>query len=216
MKIPQSLQKLSSILPIKSALDALNKSTAETYFRILNGFYTYGRAPLIQELAMTNPSARGHVSLLATKDLLTLDNGGEILGCYPFTMEQRVHRIHLNGHQVYAMCALDALAPSSMFNCSSVVSSKCAVTSQDVNIKLKNSSVLNPDEASDIHVGINWMAASGYGSCSDNLCTDMLYLIDRETANNWQQQDAANRDIYTLVKAIEFSAGFFNPMLKQN
>jgi mercuric reductase len=216
MNIPQSLLKLSRILPIKNALDALDESTAGTYFTILNGFYTLGRAPFIQELAVTAPVAREHVSLLARQDLLTIDKSGEILGCYPFTMEQRAHRIDLNGHQVYAMCALDALAPASMFNCPSAVSSICAVTSQPVNIKLKNSTVLNADEASDIHVGINWIAASGCGSCSNNLCTEMLYLIDRATAHDWQQQDAANRDIYTLEKAIEFSAGFFKPMLKQN
>lgn len=216
MHIQHSLQKLSSILPIKKALDALQKPTADVYFTVLNGFYQQGRAPLIHELKSSNLKAREQLKILAEHDLLTLDDRGEIRGCYPFSMEQRVHTIGLNGCEVYAMCALDALAPASMFNCLTTISSACAITSRPVRFNLHNTTVTSNDGAPELHVGINWMAATSCGSCADNLCTEMLFLIDVVTAHNWLDEDSENRDIYTLDQAIEFSRKFFNPMLQQS
>ena len=40
---------------------------------------------------------------------------GEALGAYPLTMEKREYAVQVNNHTVYAMCALDALAVSTMF-----------------------------------------------------------------------------------------------------
>ena len=216
MNIQQSIQKLSSILPIKKSLDALQKPGAEMYFAILNGFYQQGRAPLMEELESKDPEAREHLTLLATKDMLTLDENGEIRGCYPFTMQKRVHRVALNGHEMYAMCALDALAPALMFNTASTVLSECAMSAKPVKIELQNSSVLNSQEVAELHVGINWLAACSTDSCSNSLCTEMLYLISRTSAQHWLQEDPTHRDIYTLDEAIEFATGFFKPMLEQN
>lgn len=216
MKVQQSLQKLSKILPIKTALDSLDKTVANQYFAVLGSFYQLGRAPMLSELKLADKNATNHIALLAEKDMLTLDEKGEIKGCYPFTMENRVHTIKLNGFEVHAMCALDALAPSSMFECTSNVSSECAVSGEAVHIEIDDQAILNGEQVADLHLGINWMAASSCGSCSDNLCSEMLFLKDTSTAQSWINEDPENRDIYNLDQAIEFAAGFFKPMLQQS
>lgn len=216
MKVQQSLQRLGKILPIKNVLDSLDESRASIYFSVLNGFYQLGRAPLLEELEQVDSLARKHVTYLAEKDMLTLDDSGEVKGCYPFTQQKRGHRIQLNGSEVYAMCALDALAPSSMFQCSSTVMSKCAVSGNTVQIELENQTVKNADEVAELNVGINWMAASSCGSCSDSLCSEMLFLKDTAIAQSWLEEDPENRDIYSLDQAIEFAADFFKPMLQQS
>lgn len=215
MKVQDSIAKLSRILPLKTRLDELDKDRARIYFSILHGFYQLGRAPLLCELREEHTNAQQRLSDLAGLDMLTLDDSGEIKGCYPFTMEDRGHTMHLNGFKVHAMCALDALAPSSMFACNSIVESECAVTGGTIRIELDEQTVTNPDQAADIHLGINWMAADSCRSCSDSLCTEMLFLKDSVTAQQWLNEDSENREIYDLPQAISFSTGFFVPRLKQ-
>jgi hypothetical protein len=215
MKVTQAIERLSSILPIKARLDALPGPSARIYQAVVNGFYQQGRAPTLEELAQLESGAEAIVAGLAEQDMLTLDDDGQVKGCYPFTMEQRVHRIHINGHTVHAMCALDALAPSAMFECPSSIDSQCAVTNEPVHVELDNLSITNPEQVNGLHFGINWAAASSCCSCSDSLCTEMLFLKDEAIAKQWMEDDAENREIFGLVEAIEFSAGFFKPMMRQ-
>lgn len=215
MKVKKAIERLSKILPIKKTLDVMDKSSAGIYLAVLNGFYDKGRAPSISELAAINKQAEQIVKALAEQDMLTLDDEDNVTGCYPFTMEKRVHRIQLNGFDIHAMCALDALAPSAMFECPSVVMSECEVTKVPLQVELNNQQVVNPSEMAELHFGINWMAASSCGSCSETLCTEMLFLKDNLTAQDWLNEDMENREIFTLPQAIEFSAGFFKPMMRQ-
>lgn len=215
MKVEQAIQRLTTILPVKKRLDALELSSAQLYLAVVKGFFELGRAPFISELNAIDRNARQRIVELAQQDMLTLEESGEVKGCYPFTMEQRVHRIRLNGFEVHAMCAMDALAPSAMFGCESVVLSECAVTREAVRVELKDQTLLNPEQAAALYFGINWLAASSLASCSDSLCTEMLFLRDLATAQGWLEQDADNRQIFTLDEAVKFAAGFFKPLMQQ-
>ena len=216
MKVENAIKRLAQILPIKTTLDALDADMAEVYLAVVNGFYQQGKAPTLAELQSVNPRAAEIVAELGDKDMLTLNDSGEVRGCYPFTMEQRVHRIAINGYSVHAMCAMDALAPSAMFECASVVESECAVTRDPVSIKLNREELVNDDEVGDWYFGINWQAASSCGSCADSLCTEMLFLRDTPTAKAWQADDADNREIFTLPEAMQFASGFFKPLMQQD
>ena len=215
MKVERAISRLKKILPIKSRLDDMDKDSATVYLAVVNGFYELGRAPSIKELESTHSNAAEIVAELGKQDMLTLDDKGEVRGCYPFTMEKRVHRIQINGHEVHAMCAMDALAPSSMFETSSVILSECEVTAEPVRIELNNQAIVNKDDVSEVYFGMNWMAASSCCSCADSLCTEMLFLKDTETAEAWLKGDAENREIFTLPDAVEFATGFFKPMMQQ-
>ena len=57
-----------------------------------------------------------YIKLIANSKLIVLDSAGNPVGAYPFTSEQREHRVHINNVTAYCMCALDALAVSPMFN----------------------------------------------------------------------------------------------------
>ena len=215
MKVEKAIERLQNILPIKNRLDDMDIDLATIYLAVVNSFYDKGRVAALSELETIHSDARDIVAKLGKQDMLTLDESGEVKGCYPFTMEKRVHRIQLNGFEVHAMCAMDALAPSSMFECSSVILSGCEVTAEPIRIELNNQTIVNLDEVGDVHFGMNWMAASSCGSCADSLCTEMLFLMDQKTATTWLNDDAVNREIFTLSDAVKFATGFFKPMMQQ-
>ena len=215
MKVETAITRLKNILPIKDRLDDMNVDSATIYLAVVNSFFEKGRADRLSELESIHSDAREIVADLGKQDMLTLDDTGEVKGCYPFTMEKRVHRIQLNGFEVHAMCAMDALAPGSMFECSSVISSECEVTAKPIRIELNNQTIENIEDVAEVHFGMNWMAASSCCSCADSLCTEMLFLKDKETAMAWLNADAENREIFTLPDAVKFATGFFKPMMQQ-
>lgn len=216
MRVKQAVARLARILPLKKHLQELDKHTADIYSSVLTSFYHQGKAATVAELGKMHKHAAEQVARLAQLDMITLDAAGEIRGCYPFTMENRVHRILINGFQVHAMCALDALAPAAMFECRAEVDSECAVSAAPVHIELDNQTVLNTEQVAGLHFGINWMAADGCCSCSDSLCTEMLFLKDLDIARSWQNEDSVNRQIFDLPEAIEFSSGLFKPMMSRD
>jgi len=150
---------------------------------------------------------------LQQKDLIVIDEKNKVIGAYPLTMDNREHKILYQTSTTLAMCALDALSVSSLFQVDTVIRSLCRVTQQKIHITQNNRRVTNLIDSSDIHVGIAWSAASTDSCCANNLCLEMLFLINSSTANEWLRHDSNNREIFTLSESIEFGALFFNPLL---
>jgi len=153
------------------------------------------------------------VTVLRDSDMVIFSADGDPLGAYPFTMEAREHKVRLNGHQVYAMCALDALAISPMFGMNTQINSRCSITGDPVNIRQSGKTIENPDEAGDLHLGIAWGAADADSSCADSLCMEMIFLRDSDVARQWLGEDAGDREIFTLPEAVEFACRFFVPLM---
>lgn len=208
-KITTAIERLATILPLRQNLESLDAHTRKIHDTIRRCYITAGRAPTLAELNAVSPQAPAALRTLADKDIIVTDAEGEVTGAYPFSSEPRTSRIEINGHSVHAMCALDALAPSAMAHCKSRVVSRCAATQEEVIVELDDRKILNADETRDLFVGINWQAARSATSCATSLCTEMLFLKGEAVAHQWQAENPASREIFTLPEAVQFSAGFF-------
>ena len=145
--------------------------------------------------------------------MVVFDGNDEPVGAYPFTMEQRDHKISVNDHTIHSMCALDALAISPMFNVKTHIESKCHVTGDPISIDQLDQEVLNRNENEGVHFGLSWNSAAN-NCCATSLCTEMIFLKDKEIADTWLSEDSENREIFTLDKAIEFATGFLKPLVR--
>lgn len=212
-KITAAIQQLSDILPLKVNRDLLSTESRQVYQAILNTFIVQGRTPSLAELNTITAHPDQAILDLSEKDMVVTNFQGEMIGAYPFTMEERKYRVEQNGHTVYVMCALDALAPGAMGKCKSRVVSECAVTGQPVMIEMDRQTILNLDENSDVSVGINWQATCATEACADSLCTEMIFLKRRETTSQWQAVNPEYREVFSLPEAAQFSAGFFVPLM---
>ena len=213
-KVEQAVARLNRILPLSARKAELSAAQDACYRSLLEGFFSHGRALSVAELEEEHAAAASLVAALAERDLLTLNEQGEVYGCYPFTMDPRVHRVLINGHEAHAMCALDALAPAAMFECAADVLSECAETQAPVHIRLHNEEIENRAEVEQVFFGINWQAASACCSCADSLCTEMIFLKDGAVAQQWRDVDAQQREIFTLDEAVAFSSAFFKPLME--
>lgn len=209
-KVNTALKRLDSILPLISGLKSLSDDDAALYCKLINSYVQQGRALTRQEVDKLVGNAEQALNNIVRSKLIVLDVDGNPAGAYPFTSEEREHKIHINGVTVYCMCALDALAVSPMFNKVTVIDSTCRVTREKIHIE-QNDTKLSGGTL-DVWFGINWGAASSDTVCAESLCMEMMFLANESVAREWEVESPATREIFDLLSAIDFAAGFFVPL----
>jgi mercuric reductase len=212
-KLEKALNRLKSILPLKDRQDACSKQIKELHQQVLRSFVDKGRILTREEMGQQVSNLENAISVLKEKDMVVFSNDGNPVGAYPFTMEEREHVVRVRGHQVHAMCALDALSISPMFRVETQITSRCRVTGDPISIKQSGETIENLDEASDVHFGIIWGAENTDSCCADSLCMEMVFLKDSGISQQWLADDPDNREVFTLQEAVEFGGRFFAPLV---
>jgi hypothetical protein len=214
VNLDAELDKLNSLLPLKARQSQLEPQLRSLHIAVLRNFATAGRPLSRDEVAQQLGDANVDAALarLAADDLVVLTpDRSQMLGAYPFTAEERVHRVLVSGQTVHAMCALDALAIAPMFETATRIDSRCHVTDTPVEIHMQGEALLSA-RPGEVHVGIHWQGTSG--CAAQSLCMEMVFLADAETAQRWQQQDSANISVYGLPDAVSFAGAYFRPLLE--
>ncbi|MEO1889392.1 MAG: organomercurial lyase [Cycloclasticus sp.] len=212
-KLSNALNRLRQILPLKERQDTCSADIKQLHQQILWSFVDKGRAPSRDEMTRHVSDVSGALTLLNKKDMVTLSTKGELTGAYPFSVVERDHIVQVNGHDMYVMCALDALAVAPMFQLPTAVRSNCALTDEPVMINMLGEDILNLEETSDVHVGITWSATDTAFCCADSLCREMVFLKGEATAERWLVEKVESREIFRLPEATQFASRFFRPLL---
>ena len=212
-KLENALNHLNQILPLQERQGMCSPEIKLLHQEVLRSFVINGRSLTRVEMAQQVSNIDEAVTILQSNDMVVFAADGEPIGAYPFTMEEREHKIQVNGYQVHAMCALDALAVSPMFGLDTEIRSRCRVTGELVYIQQSGTTIENMDEAGGICFGIVWGAADGGSCCADSLCMEMIFLRDGAVAAQWLAEDAENREIFTLAESVEFAERFFVPLV---
>ena len=212
-KLETALRRLKSILPLKENQEKCSAQVKHLHQQVLRSFISRGRILTREEMAQHVSDLDEAIKELKKRGMVTFSENDEPVGAYPFTMNVREHKVRVNGHQVHAMCALDALAVGPMFGESARITSQCRVTGDPINIQMSGNTVVNTDGAPDIHFGITWEAADAESSCADSLCMEMIFLRDSEKAQEWLADASGGGEVFTLQEAVEFSSRFFVPLL---
>jgi mercuric reductase len=215
MELEAALDKLNNLLPLKARQAQLEPELRHLHIAVLMHFANSGQPLSRDQVAQQLGSGDVDTALgrLAGDDLIVLSpDNRRIAGAYPFTAEERVHAVLVNGHTVHAMCALDALAIAPMFETATRIDSRCHITNAPIEIRMQGRELLTA-KPGDVRVGIHWQGTSG--CAAQSLCMEMVFLGDAEIAQRWQQQDSDNTDLFELPDAVRFAAAFFRPLLLQ-
>lgn len=209
-QVSTALKRLDSILPLLDGLRSLSDEDAGLYCKLLNSYVQQGRTLSRDEVAALVSDAEQSLANIVDSKLVVLDADGNPAGAYPFTSEEREHKVHINGVTTHCMCALDALSVSCMFNTPTVIDSLCRVTKEPVHIEQHGSRFTAG--TLDAWFGINWGAAASDTACSASLCMEMMFLANETVARDWLAEAPDTREIFDLPSAVEFAAGFFVPL----
>ncbi len=203
-KVDNAVKRLQNILPLEQNLTALSTQDINDYHSILRQFLEHG------QVTQSNIYA---ASKLAELGFIVLNEENGITGAYPFTSEDRIHKVHSPYGISRCMCALDALAIAPMYELTTTVMSQCHSSRAEIMVQQDNKQIINPDELDETVFAINWNASCAATSCSDSLCGEMIFLRGENHIENWLNEDKEQREIFNLTEAVEFAAAFFKPLV---
>ena len=157
--------------------------------------------------------ARRIIERLATADLLTKE-GAKIISAYPFSAKATRHRVAFkDGHEVYAMCATDALGIHFMLNLPITVRSSCPACEKEIVIAIDKGRVVS----SNTDGIVQFVSSSGKCGCTANIyCPYMNFFCSREHANAWREEnhELGRGEFYSLQKTLEYGRHIFGPFLE--
>jgi len=209
-EVKTALKRLDTILPLVSGLKSLSGDDAALYCKLINSYAQQGRTLTREEVGKLVDNAEQALDNIVGSKLIVLDADGNPAGAYPFTSEEREHKVHVNGVTVHCMCALDALAVSPMFNTPTMIDSQCRLTGKRIHIE-QNGTEFSGGML-DVWFGINWGAAVLDTVCAESLCMEMIFLANESVAREWVAESPETREIFDPTSAVDFAVGFFVPL----
>lgn len=212
--IGSSVQRLNQLLPLKARQDRLSPAFRGLHRAVIVFLVMRGYPPARAEIATLVGEQQIDAALarLGNDDLVVLSaDRREILGAYPVTSETTPHVLEVNGHAIHAMCAVDALAISPLFDCPVRIHSRCRVTGEAIEIEQNGAHIVAARPVT-TQVGVRWQAPSGEGA-AHSLCMEMVFLKDGDAAGQWHGGDLQNHSLYTLEQAMAFGTDYFRPLL---
>lgn len=178
-----------------------------------------GRIPYIHEIRKEfNEFQKEKVDALLNKldrvDAIHLDNDKtNIVAAYPFSGSETSHQVYLkrNGFKrVYAMCAIDALGMSFMFDCDVSVESLCYHCGERIDIKVSDNEIisLNPRNT------VVWCDME-YSCCAaTSLCKNTNFFSSEKHYEDWQKGKPIRKgNLLSIQEAFYLGKLFFENRL---
>ncbi len=216
-KAKKGLERLNELLPLKSRQQSLDGKSRTLHRTFIKTLVDQGRAMTMAEmkdlLQVSDQELDAITANLKGLDLLVSSCCGGLVGSYPVTTDCTPHKVMSRGVSVNAMCAFDSLAIGPMYGNDVVINSQCHVTGEPIRIEQSGYEIRKAEPSPDVHFGIIWNSPTG-GCCASSLCTEMVFIKDKETAERWKLEDSCSREIYDLEETVDFSAAFFVPLTK--
>ena len=207
-KIDIAIKRLNEILPLKERQENISSQIKLLYQHILKSFVSTGRILRKEEMRIYVNDVDEAIKVLVENEMIIISTNGEAVGAYPFTMEDREYKVHVNGFEINTMCAIDALAISIMYDVNTQISSRCRITDVPIYLEQSGTQILNFDEISDTRICVAWEATEKDLKCANSLCMEMFFVSSSEISSTWQYNEFKKREVFTLDEAMGFSRRF--------
>jgi Alkylmercury lyase len=196
--------------------DRLSEAECELYFWILRRFATDGRPSSLELRAAAEQLGLGAISALETlarEDLVHRGADGEIAVAYPFSSRPTAHRVRFpGGHEVDAMCAIDALGIAPMFDEPVEISSQDPLTGASFHARVTpaGDAAWEPDSAV-VVAGVSERCGESFRDC----CPVLNFFVSTENAERWlvEHPDMRGR-VVTIDEAITAGRAVFGDVLE--
>lgn len=189
--LDQLVEELRETVRFDERLSELNKDEHAVWQVVLHAFAEGSRAPSPAELGSLVPGGPDKIGSvlrdLAAKDLIVLDAAsGGIVAAYPFSARPTPHVVRLEGREVYALCAIDALGIAAMLKRPTRITSTCAHCGNQVGLAVTaDGETITEAEPSSILVWIA-VAVAAQGCCAVTLCTEINFFCSPAHLEAWR------------------------------
>lgn len=205
---------------VKGRVAAAELDPVENEIRrfILREFARTGKAPGSGEivegmgLSSIDPIDRT-IEKLEAADILTRKEGN-IVSSYPFSAVQTRHRVIFDdGHEVYALCATDALGIHFMLNSGITIISRCPCCEGETKINVRNGQIefRAPDGM------LEFVSEQERCGCTAETCCPYInFFCSEDHLSTWREKNPglAKGQAYSIHEALLHGKTIFEDSLK--
>jgi hypothetical protein len=194
----------------------LTDAERELYFWILRQFASDGR-PSSKELReaaeQLGLDADPALETLAREDLVHRDSDGEINVAYPFSGRPTAHHVRFpGGHEVDAMCAIDALGIAPMFGQSIEIASRDPLSGDEIGARV------TPDGSAEWQPATAVVVAGALDRQSDSCrgcCPVLNFFSSTTNGERWLAEHPEVRgDVISIPDAAATGRAVFGDVLE--
>ena len=153
------------------------------------------------------------IEKLHNADILSKSDG-RIISAYPFSVAKTNHRVMFDdGHEVFALCAIDALGIHSMLNQNTTIISRCTECDRELKIVIKDSQIVSSDpDTTVVYVNSGDMC----GRVADTCCPHINFFCSEDDLYQWMwvNPEFEKGEVYSLNDALEYGKNIFGDMLR--
>ncbi len=196
----------------------LSQSENETRKFILKEFARTGTPPAAQTIVETMKlpsieSVHRFLERLDKADILTVE-GGEIVSAYPFSAKPTRHKVVFpDGHEIYSLCATDALGIHFMLGEDISVRSRCPECEGKMRIDVKDGKIVSSEPESIVE----FVSSGDHCGCTaKTFCPYMNFFCSKEHVEKWREKNPASArgEMYQLHQVLEHGKYIFGDFLK--
>ena len=196
----------------------LSEPERELYFWILRRFTTSGRPGGAETRAAAERlglEADPALATLAREDLVHRGRDGEIAVAYPFSGRPTAHRVRFaGGHEVDAMCAIDALGIAPMLGEPIEIVSRDPLTGDEIAAQVEPNGVVRwlPESA----VVVCGAIVAGGDSCQ-GCCRVLNFFVSPASAEHWlSEHPQVPGTVISIPEAAAAGRAVFGDVLTQS
>ena len=171
-------------------------------------------AQIMKGLSITSASdVERTIEKLHHADILSKSDG-RIISAYPFSAAETHHRVVFDdGHEVFALCAIDALGIHSMLHENTTIISRCTECDRELKIVIKDSQIVSSDpDKTVVYVNSGDMC----GRVADTCCPHINFFCSEDDLYQWMwvNPEFEKGEVYSLNDALEYGKNIFGDMLR--
>jgi Alkylmercury lyase len=205
---------------VKGSIAEAKLSPLEDEIRkyILRDFAKNGRPPspeeILKELSVSSIDVVHQTNEKLQKFDIISKKKDKITSAYPFSATRTRHKVIFEDrHEVYALCATDALGIHFMLGEDIIIQSRCSECEKEMRIGVKNGKIdsCNPDGI------VEFVSNRERGVCAaETLCPFINFFCSGKDLEEWRKKNSEykNGEIYSLSDALEHGRIIFGNFLK--
>ena len=191
----------------------LQPETRSLYHWILHRFARDGLvdvAALAAEAEQRDLDLASTLAILAREDLVHVDDGA-VAVAYPFSGRPTPHRVRFDGHDAYAMCALDALGIAPMFAAPVVIDSRDPISDEAIHVELTTDGQVLWTPESAVVVAGSCCAAAAFVGC----CQVLNFFATPANAEAYLQRADVRGHVISIPDAAEAGRAIFGDVFEE-
>ena len=193
-------------------LDGHTTQFYESILRVFASGLVPDAAALAAEAERLGVDLDRALATLAREDLVHTEDG-TVAVAYPFSGRPTRHRVRLDAHDVYAMCAIDALGMAPMFDLPVVVDSSDPVTGKGVHVKLEPDGRATWAPEAAVVVAGSCCAGAAYAGC----CQVLNFFATEANGERYlHERDDVSGHVISILAAVEAGRAVFGDVFQEN